>query len=836
MTATATSAQDQNAFITLKYGEFVLRNATISLTPGITPNVMTAAIALQPGVKIPKDADFQFGYGSTVITLKDCRASGGRIHRTGSSREIVFNICDRRWKWGYPANFLIGEYNRRTSDGNVIEGDFKKNASELAQICLDAIGETGYELAGFPTNDYPYFDLNHEPPQLVLDNLCEAYKVKVVLCTDNVIRCYKNGTGDGLPEIPYFESEMSDEVSIKPEKIIVVGGRNLRQRTLDLEPVCYDPASDNGQWLSVDSSEVSYQYHDGWYPGFWDYTYGTPEQKKSRNETVLKCYRLPTSIKDEVTSDGKLLINGWINEIVDREKNGEVRVRRNSYATGSYATENYFTSSSLAYKESADSLVEVGFDLDKDNAMIRFNEPVFIPDSGYMKGASLKLTTCFEAERYSKEFTIDGGVPGTGLKIQREEIFYEYKDGVLKSDTAETADARAQKYVDEYLSGLVEEDSVCKKYGGVLDLSPNGRISEVSWVLSSDGRCETKGLIYINNLETYSEETRRRRRNMEMIRIQNKIDRHSDNVAREKKNKATPAKAANITVARNMPNMRRITCSEEIPPSSFAELVSFNGRVYTLQKPSEDSIPADRLVITPAFIIPADTEAFAMPATTGMLQISFSGDTPAVGDDFGTVANLWSGAKDKTGFKVNGVSGGGVSVSPFNQGYIGATLIDQPKTWYTSYADVTSNQTYYSDWFDMDKTIDIDYLKKVIICEFYLGGGVAEYLKAASTSSVSAGAYLQIEFGRDGNPVYRTDIIAAGGISASCGGGEKLSGGSFGVSGRQTDVSRIEGSYGNGTEFNQMRLKYTHNSSQNFTINVTMNNSIELRGFTFGDF
>lgn len=673
-------------YITLTYASNILRSANISLTPGISPNMISCSIALADGVTLPKTGDFVFGYGATTITLSNCRAASGTINRSSSSKEVTFQLSDRRWKWAFPTSFISGEYNKRDADRNIIDNDYKKSAQELAILCLEAMGESGYDASALSNAEYPYFNANYEPPQLLLDDICSRYGVKICLCTDNKVRLYATGTGSDLPADPYFSYNYADAVSTIPGKITFVGGQNLRQKTVNLEGVCYSPSDDT--WYDVDSASVPYRYQDGWYPDFESDTTGDTEEKKARNETVLKCYRLPSATRTEITIDGKPLLNGWQDELVNKVTVDGVKTRARSYAKGIHATTAYLEDT-LAYKTSASDLVEVGFEIDKKNGLIRFNEMLFVPDGEWMRGCDLSLTTCFAAEQFVKEFTVDSGESGLGVRLVRDDVFYEYIDGTVSNQAA--ADTAAEKHIQEYLAGLTDEDIITKSYGGVIDIDPDGLIGQVSWSLAAQGRCETtvssNGTHRIHNTEA----DKKRSRDIAKLTTKENQKVKSDIENKESPEGSPAAAPGHNTAARKYPNMRKVIPAVEIPPRSFAEISSKSSDGYAIIKPTEDSLDSSKLVITPNFKLPAGKPSFAMPANLGLLDVSYSGSAPSAGDDFGTVEDSWTGSKDNTGFKASsGGLGGVVSVSPFRK-----SLNGNHNIYFTALAD-SSNISFNS--------------------------------------------------------------------------------------------------------------------------------------------
>ena len=109
------------------------------------------------------------------------------------------------------------------------------------------------------------------------------------------------------------------------------------------------------------------------------------------------------------------------------------------------------------------------------------------------------------------------------------------------------------------------------------------------------------------------------------------------------------------------------SASGAVPASSFAEITGYDDgkKAFTVKQPSEDSLDATQVCISEATPMTASGQYSIAHVGYAPASVIHTGDTPSVGDDFGTKESSWDGEKDKTGFKACGVSGGRASVSPF---------------------------------------------------------------------------------------------------------------------------------------------------------------------------
>ena len=236
---------------------------------------MTISRGIQPGKcllrKVPVDLlTFSYGnlilhYDSTSVTLYNCAVAEVRnrhqIMREGWLQDVI--LLDRRWKWKYCR--IDGVYNERTP-GYGVQPNNQRTIKQLIQLCLDALGEAGYDISACPTDVYPPVVWNAARADLELQWLCELIGMTVCFntYTDTVyIKNLNDLYGADLPAIKYTTPVQRYKPSVIPAFLRVQGNPTIVQSTLALEAVGLDV---DGSIVPID--DLSYKPAYGW-EGEW---------------------------------------------------------------------------------------------------------------------------------------------------------------------------------------------------------------------------------------------------------------------------------------------------------------------------------------------------------------------------------------------------------------------------------------------------------------------------------------------------------------------------------------------------------------------------------------
>lgn len=222
-------------------GLLVQGSLAMSRTPGITPDrgsIVWPINDTQPSANIG-NLVLQWGNDTdgwtTAHTWVDCRLSAFQEIR-GRYRDAKYLVEDRRWRWRYPS--VIGSYNVRDEE-NVVIPSTAQNPRELAEILLDAMGETGYSVAALPTDAElaPEVTWLYDNAAAELKKLANLFGCDVHLDSDNVVRIKARGVGT-----PPGTTNMMDPVTVgiaveqPPIAVRAYAADTLFESWLELEP------------------------------------------------------------------------------------------------------------------------------------------------------------------------------------------------------------------------------------------------------------------------------------------------------------------------------------------------------------------------------------------------------------------------------------------------------------------------------------------------------------------------------------------------------------------------------------------------------------------------
>lgn len=298
------------------------------ISHGISPS--TFVLTTYPQAAAPEDSgDLVFSDGTNTVTLKDCRLV--RITGTAGAEGQTWRleIQDRRWRWRGLGS-ISGSYNQYDEHQKLVPWTIR-SPTELATLCLDAMGEEGYQIdlpeglsqadgadidrylwAGenFPQSQTnPPVVWDYTPPAEALARLCEQYGRRVVYQpnTDRVIIA-QLGDGEDIPDRPCEVDTPSLEAPRIPSSVCVAGSQVRMQARFLLEPVGKEW---DGRYVPI--NDLSYAPDGGWGtcpPPSFIGVKGTQrlaviEAQGLARESVWKCYRItlqdPGGMEDTLT-------------------------------------------------------------------------------------------------------------------------------------------------------------------------------------------------------------------------------------------------------------------------------------------------------------------------------------------------------------------------------------------------------------------------------------------------------------------------------------------------------------------------------------------------------
>lgn len=212
-------------------------SATYTLAHGISPGVIQIEMAPQPGFTA-QSGTFAFSYGGMLLEFANCKVDAASFDASGSGFVWRLAILDRRWIWSFGQ--ISGHYNQYRADGT-IKTETRQLANQLCALCLQAMGEQGYDVSQVPSNVYPTVDWDYAVPAQALANLADQLGCHVVLRIDGTVAVLPTGSGQ---ELPYTPNLLADSLTIdppeSPDSLAVVGAATRYQFDLPLMAVGWD--------------------------------------------------------------------------------------------------------------------------------------------------------------------------------------------------------------------------------------------------------------------------------------------------------------------------------------------------------------------------------------------------------------------------------------------------------------------------------------------------------------------------------------------------------------------------------------------------------------------
>lgn len=188
------------------------------------------------------------------LDMPNCRVAKVSSNGPGTL-EVHFE--DRRWAWA--TGSIDGDYNEFNL--GTLQFVRPRTAQELATLCLNAMGEVGFDVSALPIDAKPRKHWAAANPAQELDQLATEYGCVVVLnpVTNRVSLC-RPGQGAEVPDGPAIIRFPSGVAAPIPSQIRVIGATALFQSKFPLgRPLAREV---DGRLVFLE--EVSYTPAGGW--------------------------------------------------------------------------------------------------------------------------------------------------------------------------------------------------------------------------------------------------------------------------------------------------------------------------------------------------------------------------------------------------------------------------------------------------------------------------------------------------------------------------------------------------------------------------------------------
>lgn len=462
--------------------------AEVVLTRGILPGVHVVRIGPQDGLDLePGELVVEDGIGG-VLNLPDCLVLSHSMRQVELRGGWVWEleVLDHRWRW--PQGSVGGEWNRRLPDGSV-DPLYQKTPAELATMCLDGMGESGYDVSHMPATVYPYCNWNDNPSaDLSLKALCDAVACEICGGEFEAVTIWPAGQGPDLPSggVPMHQETVM--VRPAPGEIIVAGGRKRYATQLKLRAF----GIDTDETVAL-LDNLSYRPASGWgveLPGVFAGLSATPQQFAKLSVWVI--YQVTGQ------SDGSLAVptSAVTVESVLQYELLDVQIARDDFGDGSQfalpavVSGAWYNYGDVPTDEAANTLYLGTFDLDLPRQRVTFPLPIFSMGSDQTpQEPTLKLLTSYyvrDAETgqfESLEVTQSGPGVGAALVIIRPELFDSYDQGTSHS----FGTSEANQYLTLFQAKYADNELQDQLYAGIPTAELSGIVAQITVMGSAIG-------------------------------------------------------------------------------------------------------------------------------------------------------------------------------------------------------------------------------------------------------------------------------------------------------------------------------------------------------------
>ncbi|WP_298869236.1 hypothetical protein, partial [uncultured Gimesia sp.] len=202
------------------------------------------------------------------ILMQGCRTDKAALRRAENNEIWQIPIFDRRWKWKFGS--FSGHWNIKKN--GVIEKRKEKTSRELADLCLEAMGELNYdtkdldELEKLKKLKYrkavrPEVHWDRIAPAQALEDLVNSVGYRVCLGWDDRVRIRRAGEGALLSTDDLMSGGFESDLPEVPDSITVVGNHTMHETAWELEAVGLDV---DGMWKPIDHLSYRPFGKNGW--------------------------------------------------------------------------------------------------------------------------------------------------------------------------------------------------------------------------------------------------------------------------------------------------------------------------------------------------------------------------------------------------------------------------------------------------------------------------------------------------------------------------------------------------------------------------------------------
>ncbi len=499
-----------------------------TLSHGITPSVFSLTIVPQAStISTQGSLVLSWTDGTTLQTLTfvHCVVDKASMQYDPSGALVSLAVLDRRWKWRY--GYICGRYNLRGADGEIVKAaiplngdageDTERTLQQLATLCLDAMGEVGYDVSDLPAGPRPKVEWDYIAPAEALAELVEDVGYRVVLQLDGTVAIRQAGDGAALPAGAKMSISTEIDPPERPDYISVVTGRTRFQFDLPLKAVGLDV---DGKIKPIE--ELSYTPAGGWVLS--DTTehldLGDEEKAELAKQSVFRWYQIEVAsiALPVIASD---LSRRWLIEDLTDEQNSVVvedgaKRPQQAWIYGVWYRERDREAGNVGFGANPTPItgvddpqvVDRSWSYDQKRKIIKFGQPIFkVNANDLIEKPALRArvaffaadpeTRCWHRVVRTRDKTGDWGTNGTNeLVIHQEHIVPKYTasflGGYLPANTAWNSNitdvnAICDEYIDQEVAILENQASQAMTYAGLViaGVELDGAITQIDWRITT---------------------------------------------------------------------------------------------------------------------------------------------------------------------------------------------------------------------------------------------------------------------------------------------------------------------------------------------------------------
>ena len=539
-----------------------------TITHGIAPNVCRIMIPPQPQ-GLMEGGTLRFTYGGTAVTLPNCKVDSVDFVRDQDGFEVwVLNILARRWKWRFGGQ-VSGCYNVRVGDTGAIRKKTIREPRKLAELCLKAMGEKGYDVSRLPNETFPEFDWDVTLPAEALARLCEGLGCRVVYQSlSDKVAIWPEGEGKQLPTSgDALENSVTVNPPERPDELIFVGDRTMFQKDIELEAVARD---NDGVYKPINELTIrpAIPPIDGhrWYTYDFNTAHVVAADIRERvKEDLYRKFRIKMPIDvpllGKVDDRARFLPldrQQLLKEKVDEEEEERLpAVLWGRFSLGKESTRNNVEAapaSNQDVKKKPELVYTRGWQLDVEHGLVIASDPIYETRelTRLMSGIAIAenrpfppklfLRTAFGL-RHEETFQWIHHLrkrPGQGKKFGTQPQYVKRSDigvtfvldpatGVLK-DNRKDFDKQADHYLDEAEKAFQTRTPASVTYTGIRPVELDGAIQQVTFSIDETGTRTraSRDLEELNPAATSYKERRLNQRVKEFLKAEGEAARVRD--------------------------------------------------------------------------------------------------------------------------------------------------------------------------------------------------------------------------------------------------------------------------------------------------------------------